>query len=200
MNDFEYDVMQRKNLARQARYRKTHTGKGGCRLSSDLLTPKQWKERCGAVVSCNMNKPMAWREFKNLSGDTQREYIEALVNKFEANATNLGEMFGVSGATVRRFFEMNDLGIQFQVGHSMTKQQRAMWRDFLTGGDAEPEPVPDVEPEPPEDHPNNNRKMCMTQFSLRFEGEIDVLAIANSIKALMAGSSIATITVDCAMN
>ena len=143
MNTFQREVKERKALARQARYRRTHTGKGGCNLSSDRLTPKQWRERCGDVVVCNLNKPMTWENFKNLSAHTQAEYIKALVERFGANSTNMSDMFGVTALTIRRFLDANNLGVKFKVGHSMTKAQREAWNEFLYGKAAETKEEPE---------------------------------------------------------
>ena len=96
MNDFEYDCLQRKRLASQAKYRKRGSKSKKCTLPSDRLTNKQWKERCGPVVSFNFNKPIEWDRFKKLPVAVQSEYITNLQKRFGATAVDLGNMFGVT--------------------------------------------------------------------------------------------------------
>lgn len=207
MNDFEYDVMQRRRLARQARYRRTHTGKSGCNLSSDRLTQKQWKERCGEVFVCNLNKPMNWSDFKTLSRDTQTEYILTLSEKYGANVTNLAKMFGISPVTLRRFLDSNGINIKFKVGHSMTNAQRSVWDQFCSGDSAKQTDMPEedaqddvrlgdvtiVQPV----HSSKDAKMRMTSFTVHFGGEIDPMAIANTVKSMVGGQRYGVVTVTC---
>lgn len=51
MNDFDYEVMQRKRLARQAFHRKSGSKSKKCPMSTDHMTRKQWLERCGESVT-----------------------------------------------------------------------------------------------------------------------------------------------------
>ena len=202
MNTFQREVKERKALARQARYRRTHTGKGGCNLSSDRLTPKQWRERCGDVVVCNLNKPMTWENFKNLSAHTQAEYIKALVERFGANSTNMSDMFGVTALTIRRFLDANNLGVKFKVGHSMTKAQREAWNEFLYGKAAETKEEPEQPAQAEELQATSVEKeepMSMCGFTLEFCGVIDPIAIANSIRSMMGGQKEAKVTVSCCL-
>lgn len=63
MNDFDYDCMQKKRVARGA-FAHINRKRGGCSLPSDTLTEKQRKEKNGEVKSYNITRPMPWREFK----------------------------------------------------------------------------------------------------------------------------------------
>ena len=91
MSDFEYDCLQKKRLAGQAKYRKRGSKSKKCNLPSDRMTQKQWKERCGPVVSFNFNKPMNWDTFKKLSTIVQTEYITNLQKKYGVTAVDLGD-------------------------------------------------------------------------------------------------------------
>ena len=120
MSDFEFDCMKKKQLAGQAKYRKRGSKSKKCSLPSDGMTNKQWKERCGPVISYNPNKPMAWEDFKKLPTHIQAEYITNLQHKFGVTAVDLGKMFGVQPLTVRKHADANNLGVEFPRGHAMS--------------------------------------------------------------------------------
>lgn len=56
MNDFDYDCLQKKRLARQARYRKCGSKSRKCPLPTDNMTQEEWKERCGEVLTIKLNR------------------------------------------------------------------------------------------------------------------------------------------------
>ena len=74
MNDFNYDCMQKKRIARGA-FAHINRKRGGCSLTSDTLTEKQRKEKNGEVKSYNITRPMPWREFKPMPEDLKREFF-----------------------------------------------------------------------------------------------------------------------------
>ena len=127
VNDFDYDCLQKKRLARQAKYRKRGSKSKKCTMSTDYMTQKQWKERNGKVVEANLSQPISWGTFKELSKSTQEEYLRHLMSEFGANATSLAMMFNVKPLTIRRYIQSNGLSIQFQFGHSMCSKQREAW-------------------------------------------------------------------------
>ena len=87
MNDFEFDCLQKKRLARQAKYRKRGNKSRKCPMSTDHMTNKQWIERCGKIVSIKMDSPITWASFKELSKQTQEDYIKSLMEKYEVEIT-----------------------------------------------------------------------------------------------------------------
>ena len=114
MTDEKYvllqDTREKKNVARSARKRKTHAGKGGrVKLPSDYLTKKELKAMSGAVESYKLNSPMTWVEFKKMPDDIKVDYIKLIREKYGASDSGLAEMFGVSNWTVCQ--EMKRLGI-----------------------------------------------------------------------------------------
>lgn len=200
MNDFEYDVMQRKRLSGQARHRKCGSKSRKCSLPSDSLTTKQWKERCGNVLSYNLNKPIGWEDFKSLPTHAQKEYITHLKENYGANAKSLADMFGVKSLTVRRLIDKNNLQIDFPVGHSMTNAQRIEWSKFLseesqTDERFEPGPAP-VDADCKEDI-QHDAPMILKSFSLKFDGEISVDAISNSLRTILGNGSFGNIEIIC---
>lgn len=200
MTDFEYDCLQKKRIARQALHRKNGSKSHRCPMSTDYMTEKQWKERNGKVVSVSFNKPTSWNNFKELSKETQEEYLRNLSTTYGANATNLAEMFDVSVSTIRRHIQSAGLDIKFHVGHSMNGEQRTAWDVFL--GSAALQPIPQPEPatrreEPPEIHADTS--MRMNKFSMSFSGDINVNMIANSLKHILGGNATGQVEIVCSL-
>lgn len=197
MNDFEYDVMEKKRIARMAKYRRSGSKSKKCPMSTDHMTRKQWEERCGELHTYNMNEPKSWDQFKEMPIHIQREYLEYLVKNYNVNATSLGMMFSVRPLTVRRHIEANKLGITFKVGNSMNTKQKNEWLRFLDGV-TEPEETDGTECEATEQqHINCMNGMDMKRFSLTFEGKIDVSMIANSIVSIAGQNAVGTVEIIC---
>ncbi len=196
MNDFEYDCMIKKRLARQAQHRKRGSKSRLCSLSTDHMTEKQWKERNGKVVSVNLSKPMLWNEFLQLSKPTQREYITRLTNEYNAAAKNLADMFGVDVRVFKSQIAGTGLESRFRAGRRMNKAQHSQWLRFL-GEEPEaptlpaaPEPAPES-PAPPDKH------MTMVDFSVTFDGKIDTDMIANSLRRIIGPDARGTVQITC---
>jgi plasmid maintenance system antidote protein VapI len=198
LNDFDYDVMQKKRLARNAQYRTGKRGGRTCRMTTDRLTDKQWKEMNGEVMSYSLNEPMSWRDFKSASIHIQSNYLENLITKYKVNASSLAQMFGVTSTTVRNFIESNQIGVSFRVGCSMTTNEREAWENFLGNIDAQ-------QPEPEQVnndcvHSAREVKTLMNRFSLSFSGVIDGATIANSIMSIAGAGTIGNIEIICSLD
>lgn len=205
MSDFEFDCMKKKQLAGQAKYRKRGSKSKKCSLPSDGMTQKQWKEKCGPVISYNPNKPMIWDDFKKLPTHIQAEYITNLQQKFGVTAVDLGKMFGVQALTVRKHTDANNLGVEFPRGHALSAAKKAEWEKFVcpeqeeSQAFVEPDDGDDWPVEEPTDNPApaQTEAMKMKNFSLRFSGNIDVNMIANSLKWILGESSSGELEIIC---
>ena len=204
MTDFEFDCLERKRLARNARYRKIGSKSKRCPMSTDYMTPKQWKERCGKIMSIKMNEPADWMAFKQVSPAIQREYLLSLIEEYRASATDLAKMFGVCPATLKRHLVEAGVDIPFTKGRSMTKEMRAGWEKFLAGNHEEPsesteEPAETIQEEPNPEIPRPS-PMVMSGFTLYFEGEIDPFAIANSLLGIIGSGANGCVTLTYTKN
>ena len=205
MSDFEFDCMKKKQLAGQAKYRKRGSKSKKCSLPSDGMTNKQWKERCGPVISYNPNKPMVWEDFKKLPTHIQAEYITNLQHKFGVTAVDLSKMFGVQPLTVRKHADANNLGVEFPRGRAMSAAKKAEWDKFVCPEQDEPaflddeecEEWPVEEPVGDTPEPAQPEAMKMKNFSLRFSGNIDVNMIANSLKWILGESPNGELEIIC---
>ena len=194
MNDFEFDCLQKKRLAQQAKYRKRGSKSKKCPMSTDHMTKKQWIERCGKIVTIKMDSPVSWASFKELSKQTQEEYLKNLMEKYHINASSLAEMFHITPITVRRHIATQGLAVSFPVGHSMNAEDRRAWELFLSG-DAVEQSENEVSAENEETCDEEPMSMC--SFSLRFSGKIDVSMISNSLVRILGDHSVGEIEVTC---
>lgn len=194
MNDFEFDCLQKKRLAQQAKYRKRGSKSKKCPMSTDHMTKKQWIERCGKIVTIKMDSPVSWASFKELSKQTQEEYLKNLMEKYHINASSLAEMFHITPITVRRHIATQGLAVSFPVGHSMNAEDRRAWELFLSG-DAVEHSENEVSAENEETCDEEPMSMC--SFSLRFSGKIDVSMISNSLIRILGDHSVGEIEVTC---
>ena len=217
MSDFEYEVIQKKRTANSARHRKCGSKSKKCSLPSDRLTHKQWKDRCGPVITYNLNKPMIWDDFKKMPVDIQAQYITSLQQNYGVTAVDLGNMFGVRALTVRKHAESNDLGVEFPRGHAMNASRKEAWARFigevshedevtaaLVSNMEDPEAavfslnnVEPIEEAPDELAPIQPKAMNMKRFTLQFSGAIDVNMIANSMKLILGDNAEGELEIIC---
>lgn len=145
MNDFDFDVMTKKRIARGAAARKCGSKSRRCTLPSDYLTDAQKKARNGKMSTYNLSKPMTYEQFKLMPRDLQREYLLKLRNDMHASTRVIAQMFGCSDETVR--VVIRNLGIN--IGGKkmfMNLDQLMRWNNWLSG-DAANTPVTVTEPE-----------------------------------------------------
>lgn len=90
MNDFEYDAMQKKRLARN-KFRNAKYKHGGCHLPHEDLTPAQIKRRNGPMMTYNLNLPMSWDIFKTMPQDLQQQYLDSLHTRFGVGPSDLAK-------------------------------------------------------------------------------------------------------------
>ena len=205
MNDFDFDVMERKRIASNARRRKCCSKSKKCSLPTDHMTQKQWKERNGKVMSYQMNAPMSWAEFKEAPVDIQEMYIRGLMEKFGVLATDLGGMFGVGARTVSRYCKEVLPGIVFRRGSRITKENRAAFAEFCGKNDdlcdkAQVVKMPNVRRAVPYAEaiaPANASSMAMNRFSLHFSGRFDANMMLNSLSYMLPDGAEAEIEIIC---
>lgn len=203
MNDFEYDVLQKKRIANQARYRKNGSKSKKCSLSTDGMTRRQWERKCGEVMTYRIGQPMSWEEFKSIPRDIQEDYLKSLVEKYSATCADLAMMFGCTAATVSRFCKQNNIDVGFHVGKRMTKEERARFKEFLSVDQEpdeieEPDEVEDIEPcEPESQEPERNEDVephrlseksdstIMKNATFLFYGSLKPEMVYNSLRSIL---------------
>jgi hypothetical protein len=119
---FISDVKTKGSVARSARKRKTHAGKGGrVRLPSDNLSKKELKKMSGECKSYRLNSPMTWQEFRSMPDDIKITYIKLLREKYNVPDTHLAKMLGISYSPFTK--EVARLGI----ANGKTRSGREHW-------------------------------------------------------------------------
>ena len=93
---FISDVKNKGSVARSARHRKTHAGKGGrVRLPSDNLSKKELMKMSGECKSYRLNEPMVWKEFRAMPDDIKVTYINLLRKKYGVPDAEIAAMLGI---------------------------------------------------------------------------------------------------------
>lgn len=106
MNDFDFDIVEKKRVARGARCKKGGSKSKRCSLPSDNLTPAQLKAMSGPVCSWNMNQPMTWELFTAAPHDVKQEYIDAVQNRFGVSVSVMSaELFGLHRTSLRNYLK-----------------------------------------------------------------------------------------------
>ena len=90
MTDFDYDVMQKKRLARN-QFHNAKYKHGGCHLPHEDLTPAQMKRRNGPIMTYSMNQPMSWNDFKSMPHDLQQQYMDGLHARFGVGPSDIAK-------------------------------------------------------------------------------------------------------------
>ena len=130
MHDFDYDVLQKKRIARNAKYQKNGSKSKKCTLPSDYLTAKEKRALNGEVKTYCLSKPVSWNEFKEMPYNIQEEYVTKLHERFQVTMVDLGYLFGRSGKTICAYFHEHDICNElFKRGGNRYSQKRADQRN-----------------------------------------------------------------------
>ena len=164
MTDFDYDVKQKKDIARSAGKKVSGAKSRRCSLPHDGLNSKQLEALNGPVKSYNLSKPMTWAELKAMPAELQKEYLRKLGVRFNPTSYALAEMLGTTHTTVGRL--LRELGLSRSKGQRMTEGDKKAWEFFLADVEApeaeeqapeieepQPEPEPEAEEPAPEEEP-----------------------------------------------
>ena len=189
LSDFDYDVMQKKRIASNARRRVCGSKSKFCGLPSDHLTPAQWRKRNGEVKTMNLNQPMSWQAFKDMPNDLQKEYIQKCVDTFGCSMHDLSLLFRVHPVTIIRNF--NIMGIDMSVfkrGKRMTKEAQQKFNAWLSAQPTEAEPINEAAV-PVEPRKSNILSNC-SSLDMEFKGNIDYIGVMNTLYQFADGSPI----------
>lgn len=135
MNDFDYDSMQKKRIARGAMHMKRGSKSKKCSLPSDNLTPAQLRRLNGPVSTYKLDEPMNWESFKAMPEDLQKQYIRNLQDTYQATDGMLSTMLGKSKPTIMKL--RNELDIAAVKSAKMKGKEAeirdAKWEAFCNG-------------------------------------------------------------------
>lgn len=130
MNDFDFDIMEKKRIARGARARKCGSKSRKCTLPSDYLTAAQKKGLNGKVRTYNLSGPMTYNTFRAMPDDLQKEYLLKLRNEMGATLTAMGKMMQCSPETVRQALMRHGIPTNIK---RMSFESKLRWDAWLKG-------------------------------------------------------------------
>ncbi len=203
MNDFDFDVMQKKRLNASARARVCGSKSKRCGLPSDHLTPAQLKAKSGPVESYDLNRPMSYERFKQMPDDLKADYLNGICERFRVSVGVIStDMFGLSDATLRFYLKARGLKIDSgRKGGRIPKDNRQAWERWLNG---EETPAPaaqenatqeiavaegkDTTPEEkPQEEPQKEKQEVsfgVTELAATFVGEFNATTFLNWLARL----------------
>lgn len=133
MNDFDYDNLQKKRIARNARAQKKGSKSRKCTLPSDYLTPAQKRKLNGEIMTYTTKKPITWKEFKFYPVEIQAEYFKHFAEEHKCNRAMMAEMFGTNMNNLNMYIarrpELNGI-----LHSRATAETIVKFREFLAGG------------------------------------------------------------------
>ena len=136
MTDFDFDVKEKKIIARGAYARKGGSKSKKCSLPSDLLTPAQKRKLNGPCDSVKLDEPMTWERFKGLPLSLAKEYVTNLRETYGATQKMFAQMFGVSPPFLSKTFGTMGFSSLFSKSHGSFEENRirqAKWDAFCRG-------------------------------------------------------------------
>ncbi len=150
MNDFDYDVMQKKRIARGAFHKVNGSKSKGCRLPHENLTKKELNKLNGEIKTVSMMQPIAWELFKGLASDLQEEYLDTQIKRFGVGLRTISrDLFGQSDQTLAHFVRQNGLDVVSAPDGRQPKTARESWNRWLNiGALIAPESETTTEPTP----------------------------------------------------
>ena len=155
MNDFDYDVKEKKRIARGAFAKKGGSRSKRCTLPGDYLSAAEKRKLSTTTVSVNLKKPMTWKEFKALPTDVKIEYLSYLRDEREALRSWVAtDLFCVSTTAFQKYIELHEPKLKgiFPKSGRYTADRRARWLDWVQGREEEEEQSEETpEPDAPED-------------------------------------------------
>lgn len=169
MNEFDFDVMQKKRIAASARKRVCGSKSKWVGLPSDHLTPAQMKARSGPVMSYNLSYPMDYETFKSMPLDLQQSYLDGLHSRFCVGSTTVGkDLFGLSQSAI--YIHAKAHGLKSRQGKKLSAAERAVWERWIESGCKAEEPeVLEVPCEKCEEVPETPPEKCEEVQEKTFE-------------------------------
>ena len=136
MNDFDYDCLQKKRIARGAFHKKNGSRSHGCRLPHENLSKKELKKLNGEVFTLNMTNKLTWVDFKALPLSMQREYLKHLMDTFSVGLATIGrDLFELSDCTLPHYAAKMNLDLSGKPGGRIGAAALKSWNRWLSNED-----------------------------------------------------------------
>lgn len=199
------------------RHKKIGSKSKRCTLPSDYMTPAQRKEMSSKVSMHNVNRPISYGLFRELDAESKNEYLTYLVNTYNATGGAIAEMLGCSKNTFYRVTRGLPCTALFKKGKYMHAGESYRWNKFLQGrqtdpfADHEQEQTTQNAPSAPPTSGSNAvppppvvitvhqdaAKTVMQRFCMTFVGDVDVMAVAERLRAMVGENNISRLEISC---
>lgn len=133
MNDFDYDALQKKRIARGAYHKKNGSKSKGCTLPSDYLTDAQKRKLNGEVKTMDLNRPMTKKEYANLTFEDKKKYAEFFVEKYNITTKMFADMLGYSKPWGWNEFKRFGVKSNYEIRQKPDKKVIEGWERFCAG-------------------------------------------------------------------
>lgn len=172
MNEYEHlfmqDCREKKRTASGARHRATR-GKRSFTVHnpSDYLTKKQREELSSPVISFTA-KPVTYEEFKAMSDDQKKAYLNFIIEKYAFSIRAIAAMMGVCFSTIDKYIK--HFGIVVKPKYRLTKAEKERQNQFLNRltppheveiSEEPAEPIEEPTEEPPKEPAENHQDLSM---------------------------------------
>lgn len=153
----------------------------------DVTTIVQKAERqSGLISTINMGKPLNRLNLAQMNEDTQRLYLQNLIDTYNPPLRALGVMLGYkeTGAYSGANQMLKRLGVKKKDARAQSQRQLHMWKAFLNGSIAE-EKGPQEPKQEPVEEPKPQLKAVFSEMDLSLFGTAEecTASIANVLKA-----------------
>lgn len=188
---FVSDEIDKKQIARSARSRRTHTGRGGkAKLPSDYMTKKELAAMSGECKTYRLNSPMTWKEFNAMPAELKISYIKIIREKYNAPASAVADMFGIHRSHLSREYQRLGLeGGKRGANSNYDKEGFLAWVNGTPVNKAEPEKV--EVPEAQQAAPVVQGECCRMvpgSGTMVFEGKVE--EVLNTVAVLLGGANV----------
>ena len=146
MNDFDFDCLEKKRLARNAFSRKGTRNRKGCRLPHENLTKKELEKMNGEVFTINTLEKISWERFKQLPTGLKEEYLRAIMDRFGVGLANISrDLFGCESACLYQHCKRYGVRVNTTKGGKIAKSTLDRWRSWIDS-DLDIMPNPSIAP------------------------------------------------------
>ena len=138
---YRSDVNERANVAKLSKKR---VSKSGCTLPSDNMSHWAKKKENGDIIIMAPNRPILYDDFKELSEEMQKQYLQSLIDNYGGTTERIAKMWSISESKVK--FHRQTLGVQTRLvdpirDYEDIELDAQKWGGFLTANSFLREPM-----------------------------------------------------------
>lgn len=176
---FYEDVREKSITARGARNRPNRRT-----LRVPNYTKKELEAMNGQAISINLNNAISYKYFKTLPESLKKEYIQNLIDKYDAGPTEIARLLGMGVKNCSA--QLRNLGFKFNRGHRQSaenvKRMRADYGTLITTAEAP------------------TKKMALQNVSFTFSGPFDAGELTKQLSAIIPEGQETCLSINAEIN